>query len=98
MNLEVFACGWEAGRGSHISFAACLNNGEFDEKFKWLSEASILVKLLSQESDNDHYFKPRSFHLSKMGPRQVLWPQFVPHCELRLKYLKSNCSNLSHHT
>ena len=91
MNFEVFVHGWEAGRGSHVSLAIRLNNGEFDEKLKWPFEASILVKLLSQEGDNDHCSKQKSFQLSKMGPRQLLWPQFLPHCELRPKYLKSNC-------
>ena len=94
LNLEVFPHGWDSGKGSYVSIAIRLNRGEFDEKLKWPLEATITIKLVSQEGDNDYLLRQKSFTLSKTAPRQVIMPQFVSHEILRPKYLKFNCLKL----
>ena len=91
LNLEVFPHGWDYGKGSHVSIAIHLNGSEFDEKLKWPLEATIMIKLVSQEGDSDYLLRQKSFTLSKTAPRQVIMPQFVSHEVLRPKYLKFNC-------
>ena len=94
LNLEVFPSGWESGKGSHVSIAIRLNVGEFDDKLKWPLEAGIMIKLASQEGDNDYLMRHKSFTLSKTAPRQVIMPQFLSHEVLRPQYLKFNCLRL----
>ena len=61
LNLEVFAYGWDCGTGSHVSIIIYLNSGEFDEKLKWPVEATIMIKLMSQEGDCEYIMKRKWF-------------------------------------
>ena len=45
MRLEVYANGFGAGKGTHVSVYVCLMRGEFDDHLKWPFNGEVTVKL-----------------------------------------------------
>ena len=51
MCLNVYANGYGAGAGTHVSVYVCLMRGEHDDQLKWPLRGDITVQLLSQRKD-----------------------------------------------
>ena len=61
MCLCVYANGWKAGKGTHISVYNCLMRGEFDDHLKWPFQGRVTVAMLNQLEDNHHITKTTAF-------------------------------------
>ena len=48
MVLRIDACGWGEGKGTHVSLAVYIKEGEFDQTLKWPFRGIVTVQLLSQ--------------------------------------------------
>ena len=70
MCLCVYANGWKAGKGTHISVYACLMRGEFDDLLKWPFQGRVTVAMLNQLEDNHHITKTTAF-TDKAEAKQV---------------------------
>ena len=104
MCLRVDANGYGSDKSTHLSVFICLMRGESDDQLKWPFRGSITVQLLSQENE-DHLVKHIPFHNAAASScsrvveeeRAVLgrgFSQFLPHTELRPKYLKNDSIKL----
>ena len=105
MCLVVCANGTGSGRGTHLSVFVSLMQGEFDDQLKWPFQGSISVKLMNQREDRDHVILtfPSRKTLIKRCERVMTkervengWGihKFLPHPELKPKYLNNNCIKL----
>ena len=105
MCLVVCANGTGSGRGTHLSVFVSLMQGEFDDQLKWPFQGSISVKLVNQREDRDHViltFPSRKASIKRcervMSKERVEngWGihKFLPHSELKPKYLKNDCIKL----
>jgi hypothetical protein len=105
MYLRIFADGSGTGKGTHLSLAVYLMQGEFDDQLKWPFQGNIYFKLVNQEKDTDHVIKilysgqapsERCERVLTNEPIENGWGmgQFVPLAELQPKYLKNDCIKL----
>ena len=102
LNLCIKANGQGEGRDMHASLRIHLIKGEFDEELKWPFRANIIIEVLNQERDEDHYTKVVSFddstsddksgrvtegEMSESGRGAAV---FISHARLLSKYLKND--------
>ena len=93
--LEVFPNGNLAGSGSHLSIAAQLMRGEYDDDLEWPFEGDIRIELLNWRADKNHhshtihfnrYTDPDSTHSSRVTDQEAGTglgePQFISHTDL----------------
>ena len=93
--LNVYPNGIDTGRGSHISVAAQLMRGEYDNELEWPFEGDIRVELLNWEADKNHHSDtipynrqndPNGTLTSRVINREIatdfLEPQFISHTDL----------------
>ena len=93
MVLRVDANGLGEGRGTHITLAVCLREGEFDQVLKWPFRGTITVQILSQEAQEnlEHCISilTQSREDVVMGIGKA---KFVSHSDLvSMHYLKNDC-------
>ena len=55
MTLEVYANGWNVGKGTHISVYAFVVEGEHDAELNWPFVGKITFTLLNQLEDKNHH-------------------------------------------
>ena len=107
MCLAVYANGDTTGKYNHLSVRIRIMRGEFDDRLKWPFRGDITVELISQEKDGDHHVKSLPFRDASadtssrvVGQKREMakhgwgFSQFIPHTELRPKYLKNDCIKL----
>ena len=79
MCLKIYPNGVSSGSGTHIGVYLCLMKGENDHQLPWPVETSILVTLLNQEDDNNHW-------------NVLLWDQSSVAMEIKKRVVKGNIS------
>ena len=105
MCLRVVANGDAHGKSTHLSAYICLMRGEFDDQLKWPFRGDITFEILNQENHGDPCSKVLPFDdtAGKSCARVIGkecdkygwgFGQFLPHAELRPKYLKNDCIKL----
>lgn len=77
--LKVYPDGVSSGAGSHVGVYLCLMRGENDHQLPWPMEASLLVTLLNQEEDANHW-------------NVLLWDQSSVTMEIKKRVVKGNIS------
>ena len=93
MSLIIFANGYSAYQGTHISCYTRLLPGEYDDALEWPFRGEVIVELLNQAEDKNH--KKHTIKYNKLtlvgskervaqGGRGGGWgcPEFIPHSEL----------------
>ena len=60
--LNVVPNGYGTGRGSHITVAAQLMRGEYDNELEWPFEGDIRVELLNWRADKNHHLVTFTFN------------------------------------
>ena len=104
MCLKVHADGFKSGRGTHISVYTCLLRGEFDSQLRWPFRGTIVIELVNQLEDKEHYTHANSYtditpddRASRLTAREQAlgWgqQQFMSHAELGFNRAK-NCQYL----
>ena len=105
MCLRVSANGVGTGKSTHLSVGICLMRGQFDDQLKWPFKGDVTVEVLNQEWDKDHYALDVQFDdaAGERGTRVIGkefhrlgrgFGQFLPHTELRPRYLINDCIKL----
>ena len=93
MVLRVDANGWAEGKGSHVSLAVYLREGEFDKVLKWPFRGAITVQILSQEGQEsvEHCINIKT-HSKEKAMKGIGGAKFISHSDLVSKhYLKNDC-------
>ena len=57
MCLRVTANGQGSGKGTHLTVGVYLMKGEFDDQLEWPFRSDIMIELLNQEGNSEHYAK-----------------------------------------
>lgn len=82
------------GRGTHVSVYAYLMCGEFDDELEWPFSGIVVVRLLNQHREKDHYEKGIYFESAQshgMADRVIVgsrapqgqgFSQFIPHIDI----------------
>lgn len=96
MVLRVDANGWGEGKGTHVSMAVYLKNGEFDQLLKWPFRARITIQLLNQECKESEENRIRVISILTQSKEKAMKgigeAKFIHHSDLRTKdYLKNDC-------
>ena len=95
MCLNVYANGYGAGKGTHVSVCTCLMRGELDSHLKWPFQGTITIQLVNQLENNNHrtYPIPYTDESSDATSGQVIDGErshgrdclvFLPHSKLGL--------------
>ena len=94
MCIRVDANGSMEGRGTHVSVYAYLMCGEFDDELEWPFNGVVVVRLLNQHREKDHYEKVIGFESAQshgtadrvtIGSRALRgqgFSQFIPHIDI----------------
>lgn len=92
--LEVFANGKGKRIGSHVSVLARLMRGENDDNLTWPFTGKVVIDLINQLDDKNHWSKTVRFKEDKDGSQRVVEidndrenscfgrPEYVPHSSL----------------
>ena len=99
MCLNVSANGYDNGEGTHVSVYVFLMRGDFDDRLTWPCRGDIIIQLLNQLGDVNHYVYALTLTAdrvaSETGDYGYGEPQFIAHNELsymgNCQYLKGNC-------
>ena len=98
MAISVCVNGIGAGKDTHVSAYASINEGAYDDQLKWPFIGKIVVKLLNQLEDKNHYQRIMNFedeHNVQVGDKWG-FEQFISHSALdydavnNTQYLKDN--------
>ena len=94
MCIRVDANGSMEGRGTHVSVYAYLMCGEFDDELEWPFSGIVVVRLLNQHREKDHYEKGIYFEsaqsrgmadrvtVGSRAPQGQGFSQFIPHIDI----------------
>ena len=84
MALKVYANGWVAGKGTHVSVYAPILAGEYDAELKWPFIGEITFTLLNQLEDKNHKIYCMHFDAARNARAGSDWgkPTFIPHSAL----------------
>ncbi len=99
--LNVYANGYDNGKGTHVSVGVCLMRGEFDNSLKWPFCGVISFQLLDQVDGENHKTGTITYDNTlpntdctrvTVGERGVGWgtTRFIAHTELEPKYLRND--------
>ena len=100
IRLRVDLNGWAEGRGTHVSVSVCIYNGDYDDNLKFPAKFSVILELLNQHKDQDHYTREilcRQEERVNSGRICGSCTTFIPHADLELnedeqtQYLKNDC-------
>ena len=107
MCIRVAANGRAGGAGTHVSVYVHLMRGEHDDWLVWPFRGNIIIKLVNQNSDQDHEgIVPFNDLAAKSSQRVIAkeraeysrgFQQFFSHLELQsatAQYLKNDCLKL----
>ena len=105
MCLRVHANGDNIWKGTHITVCVSIMRGEFDDQLKWPFRGDITIQLLNQEGEghhtrtlcyNDKVEDKYACRVMKGKRASYVWGHgvFLPHTDLRPKYLKNDCIKL----
>ena len=86
MVLRIDACGWGEGKGTHVSLAVYIKEGEFDQTLKWPFRGIVTVQLLSQvkHENMEKYFNFLTQSTEK-AMKGVGSATFISHSDLASK-------------
>ena len=99
MALEVYANGYRAGEGTHVSVFAPILKGEYDAKLKWPFLGKVTFTLLNQLEDKNHHTSVMTLDIAYntiVGGTMWGYASFIPHSALandpvkNTQYLKNN--------
>ena len=103
MCLKINANRDSVGQSTHLSVRVCFMKGEFDDQLKWPFQGEVIIQLLSQ-IDEDHCVKVIPLRKGFLSAARVLETErnmyargigdFLPHSQLKPKYLKDDCIKL----
>ena len=84
MALEVDANGYGDGKGTHVSVFASTLEGKYDTGLKWPFVGKVIITLLNQLEDKNHYTMTTAFTAADERTRTTPWGlfDFAPHTAL----------------
>ena len=107
MCIDVLANGYSEGYGTHVSIYACLMKGENDDHLPWPFTGTVIIELLNQLEDKNHYLQSTTFLPNEPSSRRVVSGErasngygktrFISHSDLgynaakNCQYLKDDC-------
>ena len=107
MCIQLYACGFATGKGTHVSVFACLMKGSNDDSLTWPFTGTLVTfELLNQLEDKNHHKKSVIFPTDDTysarvvyGERRAGWgvPQFISYNDIDFKSAK-NCQYLKNDT
>ena len=59
--VAIWADGYEAGKGTHLSVYVRLVQGEFDDCLQWPFQGTLIIQLLNQLEDRNHHTRSINF-------------------------------------
>ncbi len=84
MALKVYANGYGAGEGTHVSVYASIVKGKHDSQLSWPLLGSVTITLLNQLEDKKHHSRVLSITQERNARVGDNWgcPKFTPHSAL----------------
>lgn len=96
--IEVYANGYNEGKGSHLSVYAYILKGKHDAELKWPFVGKISITLLNQLENRNHFAKTIVIEAERNVLAKDNWgyPKFISNAKLmhdpvkNIQYLKDN--------
>ncbi len=104
ISIEVWPNGFGEGRGTHVAVHLYRSNGKNDDRLKWPADCTIILQLLNQHRDHNHFTVSKRFQwdkptigISTHAAYSIIDNKFIAHKDLdwnagrQTQYLKNDC-------